>query len=91
MLQSVGNNLREDSIMKKAKHEITLEKLEKAGWKVVRRALYRGYKYAGTISPMRTKNGNEYCRVHIGHCKSARKHGYHMTFQETLVLYKPIV
>ena len=76
--------------MKTAKHEITLEKLERDGWKVVRRALYHGYKCAGMISTMRTKNGNEYCRLHIGHCKSARINGYYMTFQETLVLYKPI-
>ena len=68
--------------MMKAKHEITLEKLEKDGWTIDHSALCSYYRYAGSISEMASRRGREYCRLHVGKCVGR--------YQKTLVLSRAI-
>ena len=60
--------------MKKAAHVITLEKLEGAGWTVDHEALTRSYHLAGSVAPMKSRNGVDYCRVFVGKCVSHRNY-----------------
>lgn len=76
--------------MKIAEWEKTYDKLIDEGWTCSHGALYRGYKYSGSISPMRTKNGYMYCRIHHGKCKNISSGGYNFCCQITTVMRKPI-
>lgn len=71
--------------MKQAKHIEVVNKLIDNGWSIDHTALYNGYLFAGTISPMKTRNNIEYCRVHTGKCKTEH------TYQITIVMKRGIV
>ena len=66
------------------------------GWTIDRYSLYNGYRYSGTISPMQTRKGYEYCRVHHGRCKNVDIHGgpwhdgFSISCQFTTVLRRPV-
>lgn len=61
--------------------EITRAELEAQGWTIDRMATYRGYRPAGSVSPMADRKGAEYCRIHVG--KSC---GRNKEYQETIVM-----
>lgn len=61
--------------------EETRERLEAEGWRFDRRATYRGYVPAGSVTPMATRKGSEYCRIHEG--KSC---GKNKEYQTTIVM-----
>ena len=71
--------------MKKSAGDQTISKLIEEGWRVSHSALVSRYRYAGTVSEMRPRNGRQYCRVHHGRCV-----GNH-TWQITTVMYRDIV
>lgn len=48
--------------------EITMNTLKAEGWVADHRATYNTYKCAGAISPMKSRGGYEYCRVHHEEC-----------------------
>ena len=54
------------------------EELEKQGWEFSHTATVNRYRFAGTVSTMKSKNGYEYCRIHCGKCVSQRC--YQMTY-----------
>lgn len=56
----------------------TYLKLKDEGWTFVHEAAYHGYKSAGTISPMNSKGGFEYCRIHQGKSVGS-SHKYQLT------------
>lgn len=71
--------------MKKTAGDTTIEKLMDQGWKVSHTATVNRYRYAGTVSPMQSKDGMEFCRVHHGKCVGK------YTYQITTVMYRPAV
>ena len=68
------------------KSEMTIDKLLQDGWEVSHTALHPTYRTAGTVSPMQTRKGVDYCRVHHG--KSVPAHGY--SYQLTTVMCKRV-
>lgn len=52
--------------MKKPAADLTIEKLINNGWKISHSALVSRYCFAGAVTPMKKRNGKEYCRVHHG-------------------------
>ena len=70
--------------MRKTAGEKTIETLIDQGWKISHSATVNRYQYAGTISKMKPKNGNEYCRVHHGKCVGSH------SWQITTVLYRKL-
>ena len=70
--------------MRKTEGQKTIEKLIDQGWKISHDATVNRYKFAGSISPMKPKKGNEYCRVHHG--KNIGSHSW----QITTVLYRKL-
>ena len=52
--------------MKKPAADLTIEKLINDGWKISHNALVSQYCFAGAVTPMKSRNGKEYCRVHHG-------------------------
>lgn len=62
----------------------TINRLIDDGWRVSHSALVNLYRFSGTISPMQTRKGVEYCRVHHGQCV-----GTH-SYQITTVMSRPV-
>lgn len=52
--------------MKKPAADLTIKKLIDNGWRISHNALVSHYCFAGSVTPMRSRNGKEYCRVHHG-------------------------
>ena len=68
------------------KADITINRLIDDGWTISHTATHTSYLPAGTITPMQTRKGVDYCRVHHG--KSARAHGF--SYQVTTVMCKRV-
>lgn len=68
--------------MRQAKHIEVVDRLENEGWRFDHTALVNRYRYAGTVTPMQTRKGMEYCRVHHGECVG------HRSYQVTTVMSK---
>lgn len=49
------------------------------GWEFDHTAAARVYRPAGTVSPMKSRNGFEYCRVHHGRSVHDRRFTYQIT------------
>lgn len=65
--------------MRKAPMAITKwEELEKQGWEFSHVATVNRYRPAGTVSPMKSVGGYEYCRIHRG--KTVGRHTYQLTY-----------
>lgn len=64
------------------------------GWTLSHNALYNGYHYSGTVTPMKNRQGKEYCRLHIGKCKNVKTYANGFinlySYQITYVFYRPI-
>lgn len=69
--------------MRKTAGDQTVDKLIDEGWTVSHTATVRRYMPAGTVSPMCSKDGNDYCRVHHG--QTVGRH----TYQITTVMRRP--
>lgn len=48
------------------------------GWEYSHQALVSRYKYAGSVSEMKPKNGYMYCRIHCGKCVG--QYSYQVTY-----------
>lgn len=69
----------------------TIQDLTLDGWQFDHWAMYKGYRGAGTVSSMATKNGVQYCRVHDSLCKYKNINGYRVRFQLTAVMKRESV
>lgn len=63
--------------MRKSAADITFEKLIDEGWSLSHTATVNEYRTAGTVSPMKSRNGFDYCRIHHG--KTVTNHSYQIT------------
>ena len=57
----------------------TLAELIRQGWEFDHEASCRTYRAAGSVSPMKPRNGFEFCRVHHGRSVHARRFTYQIT------------
>lgn len=72
------------------RYDVTRRQLEADGWRFSHHALYNGYNFSGTVSPMQTRGGVEYCRVHTGSSRTVRRGGFSLLCQETLVYCRAV-
>lgn len=61
------------------KADIAIKTLENDGWVISHTALSPTYRASGTVSPMQTRKGIDYCRVHHGKSIPARGYSYQLT------------
>lgn len=64
----------------------TIERLQLDGWTFDHWAMWKGYKYAGSITQMETKKNVEFCRVHDSKTTYKYISGYRYRFQLTAVM-----
>lgn len=72
------------------KYDVACRELKRDGWCFSHHALYNGYNFSGTVSPMQTRGGVQYCRVHTGRSRTVRKNGFAILCQETLVYSREV-
>ena len=61
------------------KADSTIKTLEDQGWTISHTALCPTYRCAGSVSPMQTRKGVEYCRVHHGKSIPGKGYSYQLT------------
>lgn len=64
--------------MAEPKGDIKFDELIEQGWEFSHVATVNRYRYAGSVSCMKSKNGYDYCRVHRG--KTVGRHCYQLTY-----------
>lgn len=58
--------------------DVVFDELVKQGWECSHVATVSRYRFAGTVSPMKSVGGYEYCRIHRGKCVSQCR--YQLTY-----------
>ena len=80
--------------MKRTASDRAIDRLIDAGWTVSHNAYahgYLGYTTAGTVVPMQTRKGYEYCRVFDSRSQNVHvRPGVDIRVQRTTVLKRPI-
>lgn len=58
--------------------DVVFDELVKQGWECSHVATVSRYRFAGTVSPMKSVGGYEYCRIHCGKCVG--QYRYQLTY-----------